>query len=119
MPEEECAAPMETSPTPNPADPIGGKSGSGPFSPAECSETSQRAQQTFVPGSISESATSADSGLPPAAFGRYEVRRTLGAGSFGTVYLGHDAQLDRPVAIKVLRGGPDVPAGEAGALRQA
>src|SRR5436305_288610 len=40
--------------------------------------------------------------VPPAAFGRYEVRGTLGAGGFGAVYLGHDTQLDRPVAIKVL-----------------
>lgn len=41
----------------------------------------------------------------PAAFGRYEVRRPLGTGGFGTVYLGHDSQLDRPVALKVLRAG--------------
>jgi class 3 adenylate cyclase/predicted ATPase len=40
--------------------------------------------------------------VPPAAFGRYEVRRPLGVGGFGAVYLAHDAQLDRPVAIKVL-----------------
>ena len=50
---------------------------------------------------------------PPVAFGRYEVRRTLGAGGFGTVYLGHDTQLDRPVAIKVLRTGPRVPPAQA------
>jgi hypothetical protein len=49
----------------------------------------------------------------PVAFGRYRVRNALGAGGFGTVYLGHDTQLDRPVAIKVLRGGADVPDDEA------
>jgi serine/threonine protein kinase len=45
----------------------------------------------------------------PAAFGRYQVRRTLGVGGFGAVYLGHDTQLNRPVAIKVLRGGTGQP----------
>src|SRR5262249_14998298 len=49
----------------------------------------------------------------PAFFGRYQVRRALGAGGFGTVYLGHDTQLDRPVAIKVLRTGPGLPQAEA------
>jgi serine/threonine protein kinase/predicted ATPase len=38
----------------------------------------------------------------PPSFGRYQVRGTVGAGGFGAVYLGHDGQLDRPVAIKVL-----------------
>ena len=41
----------------------------------------------------------------PSTLGRYEVRRLLGTGGFGAVYLGHDGQLDRPVAIKVLHGG--------------
>ena len=48
---------------------------------------------------------------PPTVFGRYEVRRTLGTGGFGEVYLGHDSQLDRLVAIKVLltqSGSPQV-----------
>src|SRR5262245_8550316 len=39
-------------------------------------------------------------------FGRYEVQRSLGSGGYGEVYLGHDAQLDRPVAIKVVRSKP-------------
>jgi class 3 adenylate cyclase/predicted ATPase/MoxR-like ATPase len=54
-----------------------------------------------TPGSTPESPSQ-----PPTAtvFGRYEVRRTLGKGGFGEVYLGHDTQLDRPVAIKVMRG---------------
>jgi serine/threonine protein kinase/predicted ATPase len=59
-------------------------------------------------------------GAPPAAFGRYPVRRTLGTGGFGTVYLGHDTQLDRPVAIKVFRSGPGgAPAENEPLLREA
>jgi serine/threonine protein kinase/predicted ATPase len=42
--------------------------------------------------------------LPPV-FGRYQVRRAVGAGGFGAVYLAHDTELDRPVAIKVLHAG--------------
>src|SRR5262249_39599944 len=57
-------------------------------------------------------ATAAKKGTP-TAFGRYTVRSTLGAGGFGSVYLAHDTQLDRPVAIKVPRGGADVPQAEA------
>jgi hypothetical protein len=35
--------------------------------------------------------------------GRYRVQRQLGQGAFGRVYLAHDEQLDRWVAIKVAR----------------
>ncbi len=36
-------------------------------------------------------------------YGRYEIFRELGKGSMGDVYLAHDPQIDRPVALKVLR----------------
>src|SRR3954468_15678015 len=40
---------------------------------------------------------------PPLVVGRYQVRQKLGSGAFGTVYRAYDPQLDRDVAIKVLR----------------
>ena len=46
---------------------------------------------------------SASPGRLPERIDRYTVRRQLGAGGFGLVYLAHDDQLQRQVAIKTPR----------------
>lgn len=41
----------------------------------------------------------------PVRLGRYELKSKLGAGSFGYVFLAHDPELNRMVALKVQRAG--------------
>jgi serine/threonine protein kinase len=43
------------------------------------------------------------SASPPRALGRYEVSEEIGRGGMGVVYAAHDPELDRRVAIKLMR----------------
>ena len=39
---------------------------------------------------------------PGTKLGRYEIRSQIGAGGMGEVYLAHDTNLERTVALKIL-----------------
>ncbi|MFN8570803.1 MAG: protein kinase [Gemmatimonadaceae bacterium] len=55
-----------------------------------------------------------DLDLPPAVLAaltpRFTLERQIGAGGMATVFLARDERNDRPVALKVLRSGAEIPA---------
>lgn len=55
----------------------------------------------YQPGRKEEPAFDAAPTSQPQSIGRYRVEQVLGKGGFGLVYLAHDGQLQRLVAIKV------------------
>ena len=82
------------------------------------------------PDTMSPAARSIAAGLgepPPAAdpdrIGRHVVVDRLGAGGMGVVYAAYDPELDRRIAVKLIRedpsGGTDASQGRARLLREA
>jgi serine/threonine protein kinase/formylglycine-generating enzyme required for sulfatase activity len=62
-------------------------------------ETTDLSETAAAQPEVAESGESTEG--DPTRIGRYRIIRRLGQGGFGKVYLGHDDDLDRPVAIKV------------------
>jgi eukaryotic-like serine/threonine-protein kinase len=56
-------------------------------------------------------------GAPPLRLGRYELRERIGAGGLGVVYAAFDPELERTIAVKLVR--PDQAFGEDAAAAQA
>ena len=65
-------------------------------------ETSIEDEMVIQTDGMSDSQkTASDPQDVPAEFGRYRIEKELGRGGMGAVYLAHDSQLDRKVAIKI------------------
>jgi serine/threonine protein kinase/tetratricopeptide (TPR) repeat protein len=88
--------------------------------PASASDAAQATRVTrSLHASTHSSSRPASGPALPEQFGRYRILQQLGQGGMGAVYLAHDSQLDRPVALKVPHFAADDPEGLARFLREA
>ena len=86
-------------------------------------------EETLLAAEVAEAATLArprgPADLPPAILprgellGRYVILESLGSGGMGHVYAAYDPELDRKVAIKIMRPGAGGGEGRARLLREA
>ena len=87
---------------PNPANaPQNREALDGQFSQNEFEETVIFGESADSSDGVSNSPAVTPASEIPLSIGKYQVRRILGKGAFGAVYLGFDVQLDREVAVKV------------------
>ncbi len=75
----------------------------GPGSLDQIPATGIHTQETIAPHRLtaSDETRAVSFASLPVPFGRYRVEKRLGQGAMGAVYLAHDVQLDRQVALKV------------------